>query len=76
MSLIKMHVKLGDNVKVISGEYKGKEGVIIAVCPKKNKIKVKGIALCTRHYKAKKQGEKSSIKILESFISVSNVMKV
>lgn len=72
----KLHIKNNDNVIVIAGNDKGKKGSVIAVDVKNNKVKVHGIALVSRHYKARKEGEKSSIRIVERFIDVSNVKLV
>lgn len=36
-----MHVKTGDKVKVISGKYKGKEGVILKVFQNKTEFLLK-----------------------------------
>lgn len=69
----KMHVKKNDLVKVITGKDKGKEGRVIAVVSKKNKVMVQGVGMVTRHYKARKQGETSGLKQQETFIDVSNV---
>jgi large subunit ribosomal protein L24 len=46
------------------------------VLPKKGKVLVKGIALVTRHAKARKQGEVSGIKKEEGYINDSIVMPV
>ena len=43
MSLVKLHVKKGDNVVVLSGKDKGKQGKIIESMPKKGKVIVEGI---------------------------------
>ena len=40
---IKMHVKKGDTVLVLSGKDKGKEGQIIEALPKKAKVVVEGV---------------------------------
>lgn len=40
-----MHVKKGDKVVVISGKDKGKQGVILAAFPKKERVLVEGINL-------------------------------
>ena len=71
-----MHIKRGDNVYVLSGKDKGKTGEVIAVLPKKGKVMVKGIAVATRHVKARKQGETSGIRKEESYIDASKVMSV
>ena len=69
-------VKKGDKVIVLTGKDKGKKGEIIEVCPKKGKVKVKGVNIMMRHYKARKQGETSGIKKLEALIDISNVMPI
>jgi large subunit ribosomal protein L24 len=60
-------------VRVISGDEKGKEGTVILVNRKKSLVKIEGVNLITRHYKAKNANEKSGIKVLENFIHISNV---
>ena len=44
----KLHVKKGDTVVVISGKEKGKQGEIIAVDIKKERVTVKGLNLVKR----------------------------
>ena len=46
-----MHVKTGDKVKVISGKYKGKEGVILKSFPKQNRVLVEGVNIVKKHQK-------------------------
>jgi large subunit ribosomal protein L24 len=72
---MKFKVKSGDNVKVISGKDKGKCGQILSVDAKSRKVKVQGVALCVKHYKARKNDEKSGMRVQESFIDISNVKK-
>lgn len=67
------HVKKNDLVYILTGKDKGKTGVVLEVWSAKNKVKVKGIAVITRHVKAKRQGEVSSIKKEEDYIDISNV---
>ncbi|MEX0939988.1 MAG: 50S ribosomal protein L24 [Candidatus Babeliales bacterium] len=69
-------IKKNDTIVVISGKDKGKKGEIIEILPKKGKVLVKGVALVTKHYKARKQGEKSGIKKIESYIDSSNIMPI
>lgn len=71
-----MRVKKNDTVVVLTGGDKGKKGVVLDVLPKKGKVLVKGIALHSKHMKARKQGEVSSIKKMEAYIDLSNVMPV
>ena len=71
-----MRIKKNDLVRVISGKDKGKEGEVLALLPKKEKIKVKGVAIVTRHKKARMQGEVSSIRKEETFIYADKVMPI
>lgn len=66
-------IKKDSFVKVIAGDDKGKEGKVLLVNPKKKLVKVEGINLVTKHYKAKRPQEKSEIRVYESFIHISNV---
>jgi large subunit ribosomal protein L24 len=67
-------IRKNDSVVVITGKDKGKKGKVIDILPKKGKVMVKDVALVTKHYKARKQGEVSGIKKMESYIDLSNVM--
>lgn len=71
-----MHVKKNDTVKILTGKDKGREGKVVSVLPSKGKVLVQGIAMITRHAKARRQGEASSIKKEESYIELSNVMPI
>ncbi|MBQ6297856.1 MAG: 50S ribosomal protein L24 [Selenomonadaceae bacterium] len=51
MSLIKLHVKKGDTVVVLSGKDKGKQGKVITAMPKAGKVVVEGINKVKRHSK-------------------------
>lgn len=51
MSLVKLHVKKGDTVQVLSGKDKGKQGKIISALPKTGKVIVEGINKVKRHSK-------------------------
>lgn len=51
MSLVKLHVKKGDTVVVLSGKDKGKQGKIISAMPKAAKVVVEGVNKVKRHSK-------------------------
>ena len=51
MSLIKLHVKKGDTVVVLSGKDKGKQGKVISAMPKAGKVVVEGVNKVKRHSK-------------------------
>ena len=44
-------IKKGDTVKVIAGKDKDKEGKVLVVEPKKNRVIVEGVNVVTKHTK-------------------------
>ncbi|KAG8365026.1 hypothetical protein BUALT_Bualt18G0060100 [Buddleja alternifolia] len=72
--LHKIHVKVGDTVKVISGNDKGKIGEVTSVITHNSHIVVKEINLKTKHVKSKEEGEQGQIIKIEAPIHSSNVM--
>lgn len=72
----KMNIRVGDEVVVLAGTYKGKKGKVLAVDPEKNTCTVKDVNIVTKHKKMRKQGEKSELKKMEGPIDISNVQIV
>ena len=68
-----MKIRKGDNVKVLSGNDKGKTGEVLDVIPKTNKIVVKGINIRKKHIKPRKQGEEGGIIPVECAIHAAKV---
>lgn len=68
--LQKMHVKLGDTVKVISGRDKGKIGEISKIFKHNSSIVVKEINLKTKHMKSREEGEPGQILKVVSYASI------
>lgn len=69
---INMKILKGDNVKVLIGKDKGREGLVVKAMPKKDKIVVKGLNLYKKHIKPT-QGRPGSILEKERAITVSKV---
>ena len=69
-----MKIKKNDNVKVITGKDKGKEGKVIAVTD--GKLLVEGVNMVSKHSKASQKNPKGGIIHQESPIDASNVMYV
>ncbi|MCI8276943.1 MAG: 50S ribosomal protein L24 [Clostridia bacterium] len=67
----KLKIKKGDNVKILSGNDKGKTGEVLEVIPKTNKIIVKGVNIRKKHVKPRKQGEEGGIIPVECSIHSS-----
>lgn len=71
-----LNVKSGDTVLVISGKDAGKQGKVLKTFPQTGRVVVEGVNIISRHQKARKAQEKSSIVKKEGTIDVSNVMVV
>lgn len=71
-----MKIKVGDQVKVIAGKEKGKEGKIIKTLTKENKVVVEGLNKIKKHLKPRYTGQNGSIEEIEAPIHVSNVKKI
>ncbi len=71
-----MVIKSKDTVVVISGKDKGKQAKVTSVRPADGKITVEGVAMVTKHEKARAQGQPGGIIHKEAYIDASNVMLV
>ena len=69
----KLNIKKDDTVVVISGDDKGKQGKVIAAAPKEGKVIVSGVNVVSKHNKARRQGETSSIVKTEGAIYACKV---
>ena len=71
-----MKIRKGDTVLVISGKDKGKEGEVIRVLPKDDKVVVAGVNTASRHQRPRRANEPGGIVDKDMPIHVSNVMLV
>ena len=71
---IKMRIRKGDTVQVISGKDKGKTGEVLRTLPYENRVVVQGINMRTRHVKPAQEGESGRIVTEEASVHASNVM--
>ena len=69
-----MKLKTGDKVVVIAGKDKGKEGKIVAVDKKNNRVMVEGVNMVSKHTKPNAHNQQGGIIKKENFIHASNVM--
>ena len=76
MSVNHLHVKKGDNVIVLSGKDKGKEGKIIEAQPKHGKVIVEGINKVKRHTKPSLKAPQGGILTKEAPLHACKVMLV
>ncbi len=68
-----MKVKVGDNVKVLTGKDKGKEGKVLYTLRKKERVVVEGVNIVKKHMKPSRMNETGGILEVENPIHVSNV---
>ncbi len=76
MNRIKYHVKKGDHVEVISGNFRGSSGKILQVLPKKNRVLIEGVRLIKKHLRKSQDNPSGSIAEREGPIHISNVKLV
>jgi large subunit ribosomal protein L24 len=66
-------IKKGDRVVVLTGKDKGKQGAVLQVLPKDNRVVVEGVNMVSRHTKATQADPQGGIKHKEAALHVSNV---
>lgn len=69
----KIHVKIGDNVEVVSGFHKNKTGEVLKITKKTGKLLIKGVNFKFKHIKPNNDNEIGEIKQFEAPIHHSNV---
>jgi large subunit ribosomal protein L24 len=70
----KLKIKKGDNVKVISGDDKGKTGRVLEVYPKDMRVLVEDVNIRTVHIKPSQKDQQGGRKTKALPIHYSNVM--
>jgi len=69
-------LKKGDSVLITTGKDKGKEGKIVQVDRKNNRVLIQGANMVTKHAKPSAANQQGGIVHQEAFIDASNVMYV
>jgi large subunit ribosomal protein L24 len=74
----RLHIKKGDNVRVLCGEDRGKIGAVLRVYPKKMTAIVEGVKMISKHVKPNtdQQNPKGGIVEKEAAVHVSNLMVI
>ena len=73
MNRIKYHVKKGDNVQVIAGNFRGSSGKILQVLPKKQRVLIEGVRIIKKHLRKSQDNPTGKIAEREGPIHISNV---
>ena len=71
-----LKIRIGDTVRVIAGKSIGREGKVIAIDRKKNRVTVEGANMVTKHNKPSMANQNGGITQVEAAMDISNVMLV
>ena len=72
---MKMHIKKGDTVIVLSGNEKGKSGKILQVMPQDGFVLVEGVGMVKKHQRPRKEGQRGQIVDKHTPVRASKVME-
>jgi large subunit ribosomal protein L24 len=72
----KVHVRRGDRVKVIRGNFAGVEGTVLRVLPARNRLVVEGVNMRKHHTRPTEANPEGGIIEYEEPIHASNVMLI
>lgn len=73
MNRIKFHVKKGDEVEVICGNFRGSTGKVLAVMPAKQRVLIEGVRIIKKHLRKSQDNPSGKIAEREGPIHISNV---
>jgi len=73
---MKLHIKKGDTVKILTGSDRGKTGTVLRVLPTERKAIVEGMKLVSKHMRPSQQNPDGGIIQQEAPIHISNLMVV
>lgn len=76
MSTIKTHVRKGDKVRIITGNHKGKEGIILQVNATKGTVIVEGGRTVQKAVRRSEADPDGGIKSVDAPVHISNVKKL
>jgi len=71
----KLHIKTDDTVVVLSGQDRGKQGVVLEVFPKKQRAIVEGVHIIICHLRPNQAGQGGIVE-REGTIHISNLKKI
>jgi large subunit ribosomal protein L24 len=72
----KVHVRRGDRVRVIRGNFRGLEGTVLRVLTTENRVVVEGVNQRIRHQRPSPTNEEGGRITFEAPIHASNVMLI
>ena len=72
----KLHIKIGDNVMVTAGNYKGKSGKVLGLNTKRDRAMVEELNMAKKHVKPSATSPQGGIEESEAGIHISNLMVI
>lgn len=76
----KVRVRRGDQVRVMRGKERGREGRVLHVLPSEERLLIEGVNMVKRHLKVRpsrgRSGQEGGIITKEAYVPVSNVQIV
>lgn len=76
MSQVKLHIRKGDTVYILTGKDAGKRGKVLQALPSRRKVVVEGVNVVKRHSRPTRALPQGGIVEKEAPIDSSNVMLV
>ncbi len=73
MNRVKLHVRKGDQVEVIAGNFRGSSGKVLEVISRKQRVLIEGVRMIKRHLKKSQDNPQGKIAEREGPIHISNV---
>ena len=70
---MKMRIKKGDRVRVLTGKDRGKEGVVVTALPAVQKVVVEGVNTARKHQKRTSATKEAGLLDIDMPIPVANV---
>ncbi len=72
----KFHIRKGDTVKIIAGNFKGQQGRVLEIIVKDCKALVEGVNMASKHTKPNASSPQGGIVKKEAPVHISNLMLV
>lgn len=76
MSKVKLKIRKGDTVKILSGKDKGQTGKVLRVIPEISKVVIENVNIHTKFQKARQAGKPGTQIKLPSPLAISKVMLI
>ncbi len=72
----KLHIKIGDTVKVLSGESRGQEGAVLSIDRDKMRATLEWVNMIKKHRKPSANNPQGGIDEIPGTLHISNLMVV